>query len=347
MIRALVEDAVAHGARRRQACAVLGVSARMVERWGGQEREGQGADQRRGPTTPPANKLSPAERDRILRALTSPRFCDLSPHQIVPLWADEGKYLASEATLYRILREEALNAHRGRAKAPVRRAPTPHVATGPNQVWSWDITYLRSPVAGVFYYLYLILDVWSRKIVGWEVNEVESAVRAADLFEWTCGREGIDPTGIVLHADNGGPMKGATMVVTLERLGVLASFSRPGVSNDNPFSESLFRTLKYRPEYPHGPFAHREAARAWVEAFVRWYNTEHLHSALAFVTPEDRHRGRDTAILARRRMVYTQAREAHPERWAGHTRGWTPVDAVALNPPKQESTRAAASEAAA
>lgn len=348
MIRALLDEAVANGARRREACAVLGVSARMVERWRGPEREGRDADQRRGPTTPPANKLSPAERDRILRLLTSPRFREMSPNQIVPLLADEGKYLASEATLYRILREEALNAHRGRAKAPVRRAaPTPHVATGPNQVWSWDITYLRSPVAGVFYYLYLILDVWSRKIVGWEVNEAESAVLAADLLERTCVRAGIDPLGIVLHADNGGPMKGATMVVTLERLGVLASFSRPGVSNDNPFSESLFRTLKYRPEYPHGPFEHRDAARAWVEAFVRWYNTEHLHSALAFVTPEDRHSGRDTALLARRRMVYTQAREAHPERWAGRTRGWTPVDTVALNPPKQDSTRAATPEAAA
>jgi transposase InsO family protein len=319
----------------------------MVERWRVQARAGRAEDMRRGPKTPPANTLSPAERHRILELVTSPRFRDVSPHQIVPLLADEGKYLASEATCYRILRAEALNAHRGRAKAPVRRAPNTHVATGPDQVWSWDITDLRSPVRGLFYYLYLILDVWSRKIVGWEVNGEESAMRASALFERTCARLGSDPTGLVLHADNGGPMKGATMVVTLERLGVLASFSRPGVSDDNPFSESLFRTLKYRPEYPHGPFQDVEAARAWVAGFVRWYNTEHLHSAIRFVTPEDRHSGRDKAILARRRMVYTKAREAHPERWARGTRSWHHVETVELNPPKPKSISAATRQAAA
>jgi transposase InsO family protein len=305
------------------------------------------APERNWTKTAPANKLSAAERKRILELVTSPRFRDLSPNQIVPLLADEGKYLASEATLYRILREEELNAHRGRAKAPVRRAPNTHVATGPNQLWSWDITYLRSPVSGLFYYLYLIMDVWSRKIVGWEVNVAESAELASELFERTCSRVGIDPRGIVLHSDNGGPMKGATMVVTLERLGVLASFSRPRVSDDNPFSESLFRTMKYRPEFPHGPFKDVEAARSWVEGFVCWYNTEHLHSAIAFVTPEDRHSGRDIALLARRRIVYSKARDAYPERWARSTRGWNHVEKVELNPPKQHTITAATRQAAA
>jgi transposase InsO family protein len=176
------------------------------------------------------------------------------------------------------------------------------------------------------------MDIWSRKIVGWDVYDVEAAELAAILFTDTCGRHDLDPRGIVLHADNGGPMKGATMVATLERLGVLASFSRPSVSNDNPFSESLFRTLKYRPEYPTQPFADLAAARAWVRAFVRWYNTEHLHSAIRFVTPDDRHAGRDVALLAARHLVYERARARRPERWSRNTRNWTPIEAVALNP---------------
>jgi transposase InsO family protein len=333
MIVALLEEAVAHGARRRKACEVLGVSARMVERW---HRRGVDRDEDlcRGPATAPRNKLSPAERERVLAIVTAPRFRDLSPNQIVPRLADEGMYLGSESTVYRILREEEMLAHRGRAKAPERRGPNAHTATDANQVWSWDITYLTSPVRGRFFYLYLIMDVWSRKIVGWEVNGVESAELASELFCTTCRAMGIDPNGIVLHADNGGPMKGATMVATLERLGVLASYSRPGVSDDNPFSESLFRTMKYRPEYPHGPFADVEAARRWVEGFVDWYNTEHLHSAIRFVTPEDRHSGRERAILAQRRRVYARARAAHPERWTRGTRNWDQVVEVRLNPPK-------------
>jgi len=183
----------------------------------------------------------------MLEMVNSQRFRDRSPNQIVPLLADEGRYLGSESTRYRIMREEALLAHRGRAKAPERRGPNAHTATEANQVWSWDITYLPSPVRGVFYFRYLILDVWSRKIVGWDVHGVESADLASALVCTTCRAMGMDPKGIVLHADNGGPMKGSTMVTTLEKLGVLASYSRPGVSDDNPFSESLFRTMKYRP----------------------------------------------------------------------------------------------------
>lgn len=243
--------------------------------------------------------------------MNSAPFRNLSPNQIVPRLADEGLYLASESTIYRILRAEGQLAHRGRAKPPAQRggaASRSHLATGPCQVWSWDITYLRTPARGMFYYLYLIMDVWSRKIVGYEVYEVESAECSAALFTQAYRAERMDPSGVVLHSDNGGPMKGATMVATLERLGVLASFSRPGVSNDNPFSESLFRTLKYRPEYPGKPFASLEAARSWVKDFVRWYNTQHLHSAIRFVTPEDRHAGREAAILAARQAVYEEAR---------------------------------------
>lgn len=328
MIQALIETAMLAGARRGPACRLVGLSVRTVERW----RTGLDADARHGPHHRPANQLTSRERETILAVVTSAPYRELSPHQIVPQLADAGCYLASESTIYRILREERLLQHRGRAKAPERRPPRAHVATGPNQLWSWDITYLRTPVRGVFLYLYLMLDVWSRKVVGWAVHDVESAECAAALFLAICRAQRLDPTGIVLHADNGGPMKGATMVATLERLGVLASFSRPGVSDDNPFSEALFRTLKYRPEYPTLPFADLTAARAWVEGFVLWYNTQHLHSAIRFVTPADRHAGHDVALLLRRAVVYARARRRSPARWSGATRNWTPIPAVSLNP---------------
>lgn len=329
MIRALIETAVTAGARRAAACHLLGLSVRTVERW---RATPEAEDARHGPPHQPANALTPVERRTVLTTLTSAAYRDLSPHQIVPLLADAGRYIASESTMYRILRAEALLQHRGRAKAPERRGPRAHVATGPNQLWTWDITYLKTPVRGVFDYLYLLLDVWSRKIVGWAVHEVESAAHAAALFRHTCATQQVDPHGLVLHADNGGPMKGATMVATLERLGVLASYSRPNVSNDNAYSESLFRTLKYCLAYPAHPFADRAAARAWVETFVHWYNTQHLHSAIRFVTPDDRHAGRDTALLRARRAVYLRARDRTPARWSGAVRRWDPVNAVHLNP---------------
>jgi putative transposase len=323
----LIDEAVSAGARREEACATVGLDARTVERW----RKGALEDKRRGPLTTPANKLAPKERSFVLKVVNSPRFRDLSPNQIVPLLADEGRFIASESTMYRILRDKELLAHRGRAKPPVRRPVPVHVATGPNQVWSWDITYLKSPVRGIFYYLYMFVDVWSRKIVGCAVFAEESAEHAACLFQQICSEMRIDPRGIVLHADNGGPMKGSTMVATLERLGVLPSFSRPSVSDDNAFSEALFRTLKYRPDFPYEPFADIDAATAWVRGFVTWYNGEHFHSGIRFVTPNDRHAGRDITILKRRHAVYQLARAQHPERWSRQTRDWTPIEEVRLN----------------
>jgi putative transposase len=347
LILALLDEAVANKARRAMACEAMGISPRMQERWRSLEREGKNQDRRYGPNTEPANKMSASERKEILRMINTPRFRDMSPNQIVPLLADLGIYIGSESTIHRVMREEKLLTHRGRAKAPQRRGPNAHLATGPNQVWSWDITYLKSPVRGIFFYLYLIMDVWSRKIVGWEVNEAESAELAAELFTTTCLAMAIDPDGIVLHADNGGPMKGATMVATLEKLGVLASWSRPSVSNDNPYSEALFKTIKYRPDYPHGPFANVEEARRWIAVFVLWYNTEHLHSGIRFITPDDRHFGREKAILARRHQVYATARTEHPERWTRGTRNWNQVDIVELNPPKTRDEKNETQKAAA
>lgn len=329
---ALIDAAVADGARRAPACAVLGLSVRTLERW----RHGHAADARHGPRTRPANQLSQAERATLLATVNRAEYWDLSPHQIVPRLADAGQYLASEATIYRVLRAERQLAHRGRTRVAHRRAVPAHVATGPDQVWSWDITYLKTPVRGVFLYLYLILDIWSRKIVGWTVQATERAEHAAALFAATCRATACDPQGIVLHADNGGPMKGAAMLATLERLGVLPSFSRPGVSNDNPFSEALFRTLKYCPQYPAQPFVDAAQASAWVAAFVQWYNHDHQHSAIRFVTPAQRHARTDDAILAQRHAVYTAARDRQPARWSGQTRNWSPITTVRLNPERVE-----------
>ena len=252
---AWIDEAGAAGARRDRACEVLGPTLRRVQRWretGEVKTDGRPAAARR---RTPANALSPEERTRVLAAVNRPEFADRSPQQIVPRLADQGEYLASESTVYRILREERPLAPRGKAGPATRRRPEPRVATGPNQIWTWDITYLATPVRGVFFYLDLILDLFSRKIVGWEVHAQESAAHAAHLFRLSYLREEVDGDALTLHSDNGAPMKGATMLATLQRLGVVPSFSRPAVSNDNPYSEALFRTLKYTPAYPEGPFA--------------------------------------------------------------------------------------------
>lgn len=331
----LVEEAVKAGARREAAAEILGLTVRTLQRWADQ---GPGSDdQRRGPHTEPANKLSATERQRVLEVVNSPKYRDLAPAQIVPRLADEeGIYLASESTLYRVLREEKQLTHRERSRPATSTRPAEQVATGPNQVWSWDITYLPAPVRGTFFYLYLILDVWSRKIVGGVVHEEESSDLASQLFLSSCLRLGLDPEGLVLHSDNGSPMKGATMLATLQRLGVMPSFSRPHVSDDNPYSEALFRTLKFRPEYPSRPFASLQEVQAWVAAFIDWYNTEHRHSAIRYVTPAERHDGREEAVLERRCRIYEAARQKHPHRWSGEVRNWTPITTVRLNPDRKE-----------
>ncbi len=332
MILTLVDEAVQAGARQRPACETLELTVRTVQRW---REQGVGDDGRHGPKSPPPNKLTAAQRESLLALVNAAPYRDLSPHQIVPLLADRGCYVASESTIYRCLAATDQLTHRQNSRPPVSR-PQEHVATRPGQVLSWDITYLPGPVRGSFFYLYLILDVWSRKILAAKVYNEESSDLAAELFLATCDRHRLDPRQIVLHSDNGSPMKGSTMLATLQQLGVLASFSRPRVSDDNPYSEALFRTLKYRPEYPSRPFASREQAEAWVDRFVHWYNTEHRHSALRFVTPEQRHCGREKQILKKRQLVYEAAKRQNPQRWGSRpTRNWEPVEIVRLNPEKE------------
>jgi putative transposase len=244
MIIQLIDEAVRAGARREKATALLGLSSRAVARW---RIESNTDDRRRGPATGAQHRLTDKERERVLTTANLPEYRNLSPRQIVPLLADRGQYIASESTFYRVLREAGQLAHRQHARPARRHRPKEHVARGPNEVWSWDITYLRGPVRGSFFYLYLIVDVWSRKIVGCDLRHEESAEHARSLVEQAIAAEEVDPGKLVLHADNGGPMKGSTLLATLQRLDVVPSFSRPSVSDDNPFSEALFRTMKYPP----------------------------------------------------------------------------------------------------
>lgn len=331
---------MAQGTRQTEACKVVGITARTLQRW--KKRGELGDDERRGSQQKPNNALTEPERQEVLRVVNGPEYRNLSPNQIVPKLADRGKYLCSESTVYRILRKEGQMSHRQASKVPQRRPKASHVADGPNEVWSWDITYLPTVVRGIFFYLYMAVDIWSRKIVGYAVHAEEKMELGALFVERTCQEMQVDPWGIVWHSDNGGPMKGVTMIAKLEELGLIASFSRPRVSDDNPYSEALFRTLKYRPSYPSKPFASLEEARSWVEQFVAWYNTIHQHSAIRFVTPDDRHYGREASILEHRKEVYEQARKQHPERWPSHTRNWDPVGAVYLNPDKKQTLAVAA-----
>jgi putative transposase len=329
MTLALVDEAVSAGAGFVRSCEELGIAARTVQRW---RREPEGEDKRRGPLTRAGNALSEAELEQVRALVTAPEFVSLSPHQLVAKLADMGIYVASASTFYREMRRAKLLAHRDRSRPRKSKKPVERIATRPGQAWAWDITYLPGAVVGTYYFLYAVLDVWSRKIVAWEVHHEQTDELSAPLVESACLREGIVPGELLLHADNGGAMKGKTMLAKLEELGVMPSFSRPRVSDDNPFPEALFRTLKYRPGYPDGRFASLEEARSWVEKFVAWYNEDHQHSGIRFVTPSERHDGREKAILAQRHEVYQAAKARNPERWSGETRNWTPVETVRLNP---------------
>jgi transposase InsO family protein len=308
---------------------VAGISARTIERW---RKRPEGDDRRCGPHRRPGNALSPLEQAQIVSLLKSYRYGDLSPKQLVPRLADEGLYLASESTIYRLQRRYALRPmKRLIARTHVTRAAVLHCATRPNQVWSWDITWLPTAVRGLYLRLYLVMDVWSRRIMGWQIAETESAEIAVELISQACRDGKLDPRGLVLHSDNGKPMRASTLVATLQWLGVIPSFSRPHVSDDNPYSEALFRTLKHTPAYPRLPFTGIDSARHWVVQFVEWYNREHRHSAIRYVTPDERHYGREHDILARRHQLYQRARRSWPQRWTRNTRNWTPIGSVGLN----------------
>lgn len=331
----LIEEACRAGASQQAACKLLGLTQRTLQRW---KKEPQTTDKRTTKKMPPHNKLTLEEEKAILTIVNKQEYAYHSPATIVPLLADEKQYIASESTMYRVLRKEGQLKHRLNSRPRCKnQRPKSIIATRPNQVYSWDITYLSSTVRGQFFYLYLFMDIYSRKIVGYQVYDKESSDYAADILEAICIEEGIDKEQMTLHSDNGSPMKGATMLATLQKLGVIPSFSRPGVSNDNPYSEALFRTVKYTPMYPSKPFENLKEARSWVSEFVRWYNKEHLHSGIKFVTPEQRHNGLDEEILKERSEVYMKARAKRPDRWSKGIRNWKKDYEVFLNPEKGKS----------
>jgi len=339
---AAIEQARAEGARLETACEVAGIDVRTLQRW--QVGEGLVSGDRRPEAVraPPAHALTPQERQQIVTVANEPRFAELPPARIVPALADDGTYIASESSFHRVLREAGQNQHRGRAKAPQkRRPPSTHVATGPRQVFCWDVTYLPATVVGCFWYLYVILDIFSRKIVGCEVYNSDNAEHAVEVLRRTALAEGVAtlPEKPVLHSDNGPTMKATTVLAFMTWLGITASHSRPRVSDDNAFVESLFRTAKYRPEFPVKGLTSLEQARQWASDFVHWYNHDHRHSGIRYVSPAQRHAGEDHAILQARHEVYEAARTRNPRRWTRATRNWTPITVVTLNPERDAVVR--------
>jgi len=323
------------GCRLNAACIEAEISLRTYRRWVCGEEIAE--DKRPTAKRPePRNKLSEEERQTIITTCNEPEYANLPPSQIVPILLDEGIYHGSESSYYRVLKEAGQLHHRGRSHAPKNVArPTSYTTNKANEVWSWDITYLASTIKGQFYYLYLFEDIYSRKIVGYEVYEQECGERAGNLLQRCMLREQCLNTPLVLHSDNGAPMKAQTMKAKMEELGVQSSYSRPRVSDDNPYSEALFRTLKYRPEWPSSGFVGLEAARDWVQNFVEWYNNKHRHSKINFVTPAQRHRGEDKVILEHRKLVLERKREADPLRWSRGVRNCQPAGPVSLNPEKE------------
>jgi len=287
----------------------------------------------RAPRPRPPRALSPVEETAILAALHTERFVDRAPASIVATLLDEGTFLCSVRTMYRLLaRHGEVRERRDQLRHPAYAVPE-LLATGPNQVWTWDITKLRGPAKWTCFHLYVILDIFSRYVVGWMVAPHESAVLARKLIAASVARQGIQPGELTVHADRGSSMRSKPVALLLADLGVTKSHSRPHVSDDNPFSESHFKTLKYRPGFPDR-FGSIEDARAFCVAFFAWYDTEHRHSGIALLTPEDVHYGRATERLAARGVVLDAAYAAHPERFVRRPpRPAAPPTAVWINPP--------------
>jgi len=323
-----VAAAMAAGATQAAACRELGVSVRTVQRY---RRAGGGRDGRQHRRGTPPNAFTPVEHAAIAAVLADPLYASMPCEQIVACLADAQGYVASARSFYRA---KARQTPQRRARRPRQSVNNSHKATGPNQVWCWDISYLPSPTRGVYFFLYLLIDIWSRRIVAAAVHDEELGAHAAALMRATCEAEGITRDTLTLHSDNGSPMRSATLLETLRLMGIAQSLSRPRVSDDNAYIEALFKTLKYCPAYPKsGQFASREEAAAWVTYFVAWYNESHLHSAIGYVTPAQRHRGEDVAILAQRAQVFVAARNASPSRWTAPPKSWRHTQHVWLNQP--------------
>jgi putative transposase len=291
------------------------------------------------PRPPPPRALAPVERQRVLETLDSERFLDQAPAQVHATLLDEGTYLCSPRTMYRVLEAAGeVKERRDQVRRPHYAAPE-LLATRPNQVWSWDITKLLGPAKWTYFYLYVILDIFSRYVVGWMIAPHESAALAERLIAETCAKQGIAPGQLTLHADRGGAMRSKPVALLLADLGVVKTHSRPYVSNDNPFSEAQFRTLKYCPPFPDR-FGSIEDGRAFGQEFFRWYNQDHRHSGLGFLTPAVVHFGQADVVRAHRDRVLAAAYAAHPERFVnGRPHPADLPTAVWINPPVKNPTR--------
>lgn len=337
IIIGLIQEAVNSGARLSKACPEAQIGLRTYRRWfnAGSIQEDRRPEAVR---TAPTNKLSDEEQERIVSLCNQSAFVDLPPTQIVPALMDQGVYVASESSFYRVLKKNGQLHHRGKSRVPQRKATlTTHTANGPCEVWCWDITYCASQVRGQYFYLYMFMDIYSRKLVGYEVFEEESGAHAVTVLQRALLNEQCFNKPVVLHSDNGAPMKSQTLKIKLEELGVLASYSRPRVSNDNAYAESVFRTLKYRPQWPSNGFKDLADVRQWIERFVYWYNQEHKHSKIRYVTPQQRHAGQDQQILENRKVVLEKAKNKTPSRWGGREiRNCTVIGPVLLNPDREQ-----------
>jgi putative transposase len=280
--------------------------------------------------------LAPAERQAILAALHSERFADLAPDEVWATLLDEGTYLGSVSTYYRVLREAGESRERRRQATHPAKVKPELVAAGPNQVYSWDITKLHGPAKWTYFHLYVILDIYSRYAVGWMVATRESAVLAEKLIAETCAKQGITRGQLSLHADRGSSMTSKPVALLLADLGVTQSHSRPHVSNDNPYSEAQFKTLKYRPAFP-ARFASLEAARAHCQEFFGWYNDEHRHGGLGLHTAADVHHGQAAAVRAGRAQILDAAYQAHPERFVSRPPAPPALPSTSwINPPQEK-----------
>jgi putative transposase len=309
------------------ACQSLGVPRSSFYR---AQRPGQELKPR--PT--PQRALSQEEKVQVRDTLNSERFQDCSPRQVYATLLDEGTYLCSWRTMYRVLDEhQEVRERRNQLRHPGYSKPE-LLATGPNQLWSWDITKLKGPVKWTYYYLYTILDVFSRYAPGWMIADRESATLAEELISATCEKQGIQPGQLVLHADRGSSMRSKPVALLLADLGVTKTHSRPYVSSDNPYSESQFKTMKYRPDFPER-FGSIEDARAWARSFFNWYNHDHHHTALGLMTPATVHHGQARQVTEQRQQVLQVAYAVHPERFVrGEPRPPSLPEEVWINKPQ-------------
>jgi len=314
------------------ACQALGVSRATFYR---RQRSLPGHQQ---PRPTPARALCDAEREYVLDVLASDRFVDRAPAEVVATLLDEGQYLCSERTMYRILAaSQSVRERRNQREHPQYTKPE-LVATGPNQTWSWDVTKLLGPKKWTYFYLYVVLDIFSRYVVGWMVADRENSALAARLIEETCHKQGVEPQVLTLHSDRGAPMTSKCTAQLLADLGVTRSLSRPQVSDDNPFSEAQFKTLKYHPGFP-GRFHDIAAASAFCRTFFPWYNTEHRHGGIAMLTPDDVHHDRAQAVLEQRKCILEAAWSKHPERFVqGIPEPDSLPNEVWINPPVTSTT---------